>query len=262
VDFPLVAPTGAEAGIWERFALDTLGFVPSAGGAELTRWRAFLRARYGSIVELNNAHGTARASFEDVPLPHDLPNVPKLRMDWQQFVRAPTVHPERRAWPGFLARRYQIPKALGAAYGTSWTEFDLVPLPAELPPDGAALVDWFQYEGIVLAMTRTAHRFTVVLPVPPGQSVSQADQQRRLDLAARVVAMEKPAHTVFDIRFYWAMFRLGEARLGIDTAIDRNSRALGLTRPMVLGQGHLAESDLTARIPSELTAGRFLGTAP
>src|SRR5207253_641187 len=83
-----------------------------------------------------------------------------------------------------------------------------------LPDDGPALVDWYQFESVVQPMLRAAHRFSVVLPVPAGGTAEQ--HRARMEQARRVVELEKPAHTVFDVRFYWAMFRVGEARLGVE----------------------------------------------
>jgi hypothetical protein len=79
-------------------------------------------------------------------------------------------------------------------------------------------------------------------------------------LARKVLDLEKPAHTVYDMRFYWAMFRLGEARLGDDTLLDRGSRSPELMAPMVLGEGFLAEAFLSAPAgldaPDRLQLGR------
>jgi hypothetical protein len=129
-----------------------------------------------------------------------------------------------------------------------------------VPADGAALADWFQFEGTVMAMHGTAHRFTVLLPVPQHLRTDTPAQQRRLARARAVLDLEKPAHTVYDTRYYWALFRLGQARLGDDTLIDQGSRAPELMGPMVLGEGYLAEAYLAARAgedaPDRLQIGR------
>jgi hypothetical protein len=52
------------------------------------------------------------------------------------------------------------------------------------------------------------------------------------------------------MKFYWELFRLGQARLGEDTVIDLGGRAPQLMTPLTLGRGHLAESYLTARRPT------------
>jgi hypothetical protein len=66
--------------------------------------------------------------------------------------------------------------------------------------------------------------------------------ERRLQLARRIVELEKPAHTVFDVRFYWALNRIGEARLGLDTLLDAGSRAPQLLPDAVLGRVYLGAS--------------------
>ena len=69
-----------------------------------------------------------------------------------------------------------------------------------------------------------------------------ADPEREaweLALARRIVTLEKPGHTVFDIRFYWAMNRVGEARLGLDSAIGAGSRAPELVPGAVLGRAYV-----------------------
>jgi hypothetical protein len=166
-------------------------------------------------------------------------------------------------WRDFLARRYRLITALNDAYhrvgSARWSNFASVPYPQSLPPDGAPLHDWFQFESILLAMHGTAHRFTVLLPVPSNLARDVAAQQERIAFAQRVVELEKPAHTVFDIKFYWAMFRLGEVRLGYDTIIDHGSRAAELLSPLILGQAHVMESYLAPSHPQNVRDRQVLG---
>ena len=149
--------------------------------------------------------------------------------------------------------------ALNDAYGTNWTSFEVVPLPAELPRDLAPLNDWFQFETIVLRMQNTAHRFTVLLPVPASLAFDTDEHQRRLELCRRIVDLEKPAHTVFDARFYWDMFRVGEARLQLDTFIDQGSRAPQLLPNLILGRGFVGESYLAPPALEDANDREILG---
>lgn len=162
-------------------------------------------------------------------------------------------------WQDFLARRYRRVNAYNAVYGTTWTSFESIPFPNELPLDGAPLADWFQFESVVLRMQRAAHRFTVLLPVPMSLAFSPTEHQRRLELSRRIVELEKPAHTVFDVKYYWAMFRIGEARLALDTVIDQGSRAPQLLPQMILGQGFVGESYLAAPVPENALDRNVLG---
>ncbi len=107
--------------------------------------------------------------------------------------------------------------------------------------------------------TQTAHRFRVLLPVKPGSSGNDQDNRSRLEIARRVIELHKPAHTSFDLQFYWAMFRLGEARLGSETLIDQGSRDPRLLPPFVVGQGHLLEGYLASRHPYNLPDRQILG---
>lgn len=247
-EFPLVS-SSAPAG-WRAFAERTLGFVPHAGSADRARWLKFLRHKYQSIADLNLAHGTTFSSFDVLRLPADQPTTKAFLHDWDTFLDD-VPNRERRLWQDFLARRYRSVVALNSAWRTQWSAFARVALPDRVPSDPAPLSDWFQFEATVLAMHRSAHRFTVMLPVPRHLRTDTPAQQRRVALARTVLDLEKPAHTAYDLRFYWAMFRLGEARLGDDTLIDYGSRSPELMGPMVLGDGYLGEAFLAAQAGTE-----------
>jgi hypothetical protein len=87
--------------------------------------------------------------------------------------------------------------------------------------------------------------------VPLGTADS-GDEERRRALAARIVDLQKPAHTVYDIRFFWSAFRLGEARLGENTIVDLGSRSPRLLADALLGTAHLGETQLGGPPPPVL----------
>jgi len=86
-----------------------------------------------------------------------------------------------------------------------------------------------------------AHRFTVLLPTPLPASTAA--------LIQRLVELEKPAHTDFTVKEYWALFRVGEVRLGLDTVLG----AGGQFETFRLGQSALAEAALAEAFPYTLT---------
>lgn len=187
---------------------------------------------------------------------------------WQAFVTqalgfAPDASAAAEAaWRQFLIRRYRRVAAAAAAHAASWTTVDDVRLPDSLPGDGAALLDWYAFQSLVLGLRRTAHRFTVLLPVVPSEAFAVDELARRRDLARRIVEIEKPAHTRFDVVLYWAMFRVGEARLGSDTLLHIGSRAPELMPPLVLGEGFLAESYLAGQPPESVSERQIVGRDP
>ena len=260
VNYPLVAPADAQVATkWAQFSQQTLTFVPAIYGPERTAWQGFLWDRYVNISALNAAHGTTFLAFTDLLLPRDLPPNARAQSDWLDFMSTSASRTGRSLWQDFLARRYRRIRTLDETYGTSWTNFEDVALPDELPADGIPLNDWFQFETVVLRMRSTAHRFTVLLPVPAALAFDTDEHRRRLDLSQRIIELEKPAHTVFDVRFYWAMFRIGEARLQLDTVIDQGSRAPQLLPNLVLGQGFLGESYLAPPALEEAGDRELLG---
>jgi hypothetical protein len=162
-------------------------------------------------------------------------------------------------WVAFLSRRYGSIATLNQVWGTAFTAFSDVQLPrTQLPVDGPALADWYAFEVAVLAAKQVAHRFTVLVPVR-GRGLTPEAAATAAGLARRVLDLEKPAHTLYEIRFYYAYFRAGEARLGFDTVLDHGSRSPDLLPPMVLGRGALAEAVLAPRHPQDVTDRPVVG---
>jgi phage tail-like protein len=85
-----------------------------------------------------------------------------------------------------------------------------------------------------------AHRFVVLVP----EGIT-ADERSMVE---RVIDLEKPAHTAFDVRAYWDMTRVGEMRLGIDTLLGPSGRFVE-TR---LGESYLAEGFIGGRPPADV----------
>jgi hypothetical protein len=73
-----------------------------------------------------------------------------------------------------------------------------------------------------------------------------SDEQ--LEMVRRIIELEKPAHTAFEIKRYWDMFRAGEARLGIDTRLGMGSRFT----PLLLGESYLPDHYLPAPYPFDI----------
>ncbi|HEU0052902.1 MAG TPA: hypothetical protein VFQ39_06980, partial [Longimicrobium sp.] len=163
-------------------------------------------------------------------------------------------------WRTFLAGKYRSVEALNAAWkragSAAFASFDDVPFLTALPAGGAELGDWITFVSVVVPMHRAAHRFTVLVPVVPGESAES--QRRRRDLARRIAEIEKPAHTVVEARLYWAALRVGEARLGTDTLLGEGSRFTALE----LGRGELAAARLEWTEPWNTTGRMVVGRDP
>ncbi len=144
-------------------------------------------------------------------------------------------------WVDFLRRRYPSLALLNSAWQAAYGDWPEIALPDVLPRRPAALRDWLLFEGVVLPSRDAAHRFTVFLPQ---STLGLADRTRRLDLARRVAGLEKPAHTSFELKFYWAFFRVGEARLGADTLVDLGGRSPEFLAPFVLDRSYLGSGYL------------------
>lgn len=207
---------GRDPLLWERFCMQQFGFLPSIGAAERARWQSY-SASLG-LAASEQPRGEVPAASAAA---------------WAGFVALPS--PLRQRWRDYLEARHRSIGRLNGAWGSNWAAFGEIPIPDRLSGSVAASRDWLLFEGQILPMAATAHRFSVLLPrrrVDHDPAADAAD----LALAARIVALEKPAHTIFDVRFYWAMNRVGEARLGRDSQLGTSSRAPELLPPALLGR--------------------------
>jgi phage tail-like protein len=233
------------------------GPLPPQGDLR-TEWQAFCEATLGAVPQLAQAFDAAWQGYGGkgplgAALPADWPRgsgteVEAAQKAWRDFITSLGGPLQRwlRRWQGFLARRHLRIDTYNQRAGTRWPAFDLVPPPVVLPGNPAALADWALFETCVEAIAAPAHAFSVLLPIEGPQAEAEA-LARQIDLARRVVLLAKPAHTRFDVRPYWAMFRLGQIRLGLDTLLGEGSRDPAFAPPLVLGTGHLGAARVAPR---------------
>jgi phage tail-like protein len=242
---------------------------PEDGAAALHRaYREFLMKRCRDpktgdpdISLLNKSWGgaTKYESFDAISFSPTQPLNPSEAEDWRSFARKAfrvrlvgVGAKDREAYQDFLARRYGHLNDLKTAYGlqgdASLDSFGKLKLPGEdgKPYGDAQLKDWVEFVSFVLLVKRSANRFTVLVPIDPGEDV--ASRRRKVERVTTIVAVDKPAHTSFEVQPYWALFRVGEARLGLDTLCGAGSRFVAT----VLGASYLAESLLTPSHPQNV----------
>ena len=232
---------------------------PAHGRARLDQlWREFLGDRYGEDAAgssaLSEAWGRDVASRLALYFPPLTPEAAVEASDRQSFLDSLDLSydevgiDDTPAWRQYLCKSYSRLAALNDAWhlagNTAHASFDAIDLPTvRLPADGAPLNDWIRFTTSALPISRAAHRFTVLVPVGPERP--PAERQRLVERVTEVVEREKPTHTAFDVRLYWALFRVGEARVGLDTFLGEGSRFTALT----LGTGYLGESLLAEDHP-------------
>jgi phage tail-like protein len=242
-------------------------WAPEHGPEPLhAQFRSWLLRRYSALAALNAAWGTTFGDEHAVTLPATQPSGSRAAADWSHFLEsglgftyATVGVADTAAFRTFVMRRYGSVQALNTAYGlvgpAALTSFAEVRLPTELPTQLTQLRDWAQFVSVVLPTINSAHRFTVLVPTSVTSSDSDVDRGVLVDRVRRIVDLEKPAHTAFDIKEYWAAFRVGEARLGYDSLLDRGSRLAA----SVLGTTYLAESYLNFSHPFDATDRMVLG---
>ncbi len=241
--------------IVERYATRRFGAVrlgDPTGPADLPlvddgrRWSpelggTVLASRYAAFVGGRRPDAPA----DDRILRPTTPTTEPAREDWTVFVATELGVAEPRFGPSdlpvyrrFLVQRYGRFGRYLAAYGdqAAGSSFDAVPLPTTLPMSGPPLRDWAELVSRVIPMAGAAHRFSVLVPVP--LDVSDEQRQLLIDRVSSVVARQRPAHTVFDVRPFWAALNVGTARVGLETQVGLGSRFAAT----VVGRSRLAKS--------------------
>lgn len=237
------------------------------------RYQEWLREKYArefgeseALRQLNTLWNSGFSNFESILFSPVVPLAAGKAADWLHFIDdgigftySSVSSQHANLYQEFLARRYRRIEALNSAYGRSganqWPSFDAVALPAEdaLPESGKALADWIQFVSLMLPIRASAHRFTVLVPTTPGELPAQ--RERRMAQAEKVVRLEKPAHTSFDVKLFWALFQVGSARLGTDTIVGEGARYVGV----VLGGTYLGQGIVQSSHPWDIRDRHLVG---
>ena len=228
-------PPAARADLWSGFCVAELGSVPQLASALQQAWSDYRQSGHAP-------------GFAD-ELPANWPASATQQDAWRKFIGAALPASLRRwlaRWQGFIGRRHVRIADYQLASGLDWPQFDLIPAPIVLPSGTGALADWALFETRLEPMAAAAHRFSVLLPTT-GPLADAGALAQDIALATRVVRLAKPAHTSFDVRQYWALFRLGQARLGLDSLLGQGSRAPELAPQIVVGAGQVGAGRVASR---------------
>lgn len=244
--FAPICPDDVPQSVWQGFCEAQLGAVPTLAAELDQAWQERMRRQ-------PDARFPARLPqrWPEPDEAEDPTAALALQEAWRTFIAklSPRLARHLRRWQAFVARRHHgiaTWRARTGGQAGNWPSFALMAPPTALPTDPVALTDWALFETRLEPMQARAHSFSVLLPISgPGSDI--ATLQRDMDLVRRVVSLEKPAHTRFDIQPYWTLFRLGQVRLGLDTLLGEGSRDPQLAPSMVLGQGHIGASRTASR---------------
>jgi phage tail-like protein len=238
-------------------------WAPGQGASALhERYRKYIKEQYRDIEELNSKWHSNLTDITKVMFPPLAPEDDVQARDRHAFMQTafdfpyPDVYPvDVPLYRDFLERRYGYIRLLNGAYllNPGYGQFDEIRFPESLPEEGPALYDWIDFVSVVLPASRTAHHFTVLVPTLTGAQDERTGSL--LERVRRVVELEKPAHTTFTVKEYWALFRVGEARLGYDTRVGIGSRLA----PAVLNGSYLALSYLEHAHPWSVAERTVLG---
>jgi phage tail-like protein len=212
----------------------------------------FLANFEGFLTELEGRIAAAEVLFDHVAAP---PEALDWLAGWLGAVLDEGWEESRRRL--FLAHAAELYRRRGTRRGL----LAAVRLAVEECPAGNLFADELEQgpfgfrlsEAFALGDPDRAHRFTVLAPV--GLAASPEKRLRLREAVAAVVEQERPAHAAFDVQLYWALFRVGAARVASDTALGEGSRLAAL----VLGAGYLGQALLGERHPWEVRDRAVVG---
>jgi len=237
------------------------------GGAAPGRFlERFLALFEGPFTNLEDRLDAVRALF-------DPRTVPTEALDWLAGWMGIIFNPgwEERRRRLFLRHASEFFVARGTPRGLQMAlrlAFDPEPsaqifrdcIGAAEQTGGFRIVEAFRQAGSDPATRQSAaHRFTVLLPAPARSTTDDPELLARREFVRRIVDLEKPAHTVFEVRFDRTLFRVGRARLGPDTVLGPGSHAPDFIAPLILDHGFLGTDFLATDRPADSPGRHTVG---
>ncbi|NIA12996.1 MAG: ABC transporter permease subunit [Nitrospiraceae bacterium] len=130
IEMPEQAPKNPkERTFWEMIVRDKMARAYLRLVDCQEEFTEFLKGRYTTVEELNQALGADYGSFEDIVLPEDYPEGDAVLYDeWARFVEVAPLESIRvirveRMYQDFLREKYGAVDALNGAYETSYASF-------------------------------------------------------------------------------------------------------------------------------------------
>lgn len=212
----------------------------------------FLANFEGLLTELEGRIASAEVLFDHA-------TAPGSALDWLAGWLGATLDPEwdearRRLFIDNAVELYRTRGTRRGLLAAVRVAIDACPSSTRLFADDrdGGPFDFRISEGFAQGDAAGAHRFTMLAPV--GLSSTSVERLRLRETVTAVVERERPAHAAFDVQLYWALFRVGTARVGYDTALGEGSRFSAL----VLGAGYLGQALLGERHPWDVDDRRVV----
>jgi multiple sugar transport system permease protein len=145
--FPADAPP-REQEDWENFVRSTLSLVWIEGTPDAVEdYRAFLKAKHGSIATLNRNYGASYSSFDEIPAVIESPLTGMRGSDWEAFLagwRDPETNQEyqiarehvgvngiEHRFRDYLIEKHGDLAGINAALGADFAELGMITIPQE-----------------------------------------------------------------------------------------------------------------------------------
>ncbi len=169
------AGTPQERQDWELFVRHTLNLLwIRAAPAARPAYQRFLKAKYGTLEQVNRVYGSRWASLEEIPLMENVPAEGLPHSDWESFIsgwRDPDtqelhllaaehlrIHSVETLFQDVLQQRHGTVSALNQAAGTTYAGFHEIQ-----PPQAAAQYEDFLQHRIFLRKHFVIRNYLAVL---------------------------------------------------------------------------------------------------